>query len=154
MENKYFQRRKSTISQFLHSEKNCTFHAVSPRVVSLFSKFWYLREAMTLLFKTHLFLVQSFRRKTLQSPRGTPRPPQRVMYPFFLLEEPRFSDFELKIAHFDIPFDKTFLISFLLLKNSKKNRGRVDMGVTGLSKAWDLPANTVTMGSLPVLTIW
>ena len=64
-----------------------TFHAVSPKVISLFSKIWILREAMTLPFKTHLVPVQSFRQRNLQLPRSTPMPPtgsqllpSRVLY--------------------------------------------------------------------------
>ena len=43
------------------SNNFCTFHAVSRKVVSRFSKFWILRKRMTLPFKTRLVPLQSIR---------------------------------------------------------------------------------------------
>ena len=52
-----------------------TFRTVNPKVISRFSKFWILRKAVTLLFKTHAVPLHTFRQKNFQPRGSTPRPP-------------------------------------------------------------------------------
>ena len=51
---------------------NFTFHAVKQKVINRFVYFLNLREAVILLFKTHVVLLQCCRQKNLQTPRSRP----------------------------------------------------------------------------------
>ena len=53
----------------------CTYHAVSSKVISLFSSFWILHEAVTLLFKMHPIPLQTFSQRNFQPLGSAHRPP-------------------------------------------------------------------------------